>query len=416
VITLEVADLVVIAGRTLGLSTGQVLDLLDAGAAEIALARARPGTDPGNPASPAAALLCALVQDQPLRRGNQQVALAATLQFLALNGWDVDTGPPDAVAAMVTAVAARVLDIKDVADWLAPRLRPSGRAATGVKEAPMRDRPALPLAERIRRATMRTRSKGMFMRFTDRARRVVVLAQDQARELGHGFVGTEHLLLGLLAEGEGVAALALESLGISLEEARGRVEEIAGRGQDAPVGHIPFTPSAKKVLERSLREAVQLGHNYVGTEHLLLSLLAEGDDITAQVLAGRGAGYALAQERVVALLTGRYEQADPTTRLVRLPVPADLADVTEQLRQVQRQKTAAFEAGDLDSVAALRGQEKQLRAEKLRLEHEWAAGVDVRAVIAENQRVHRELDRLRDLLRQHGIEPDSGTAQTAQTA
>jgi ATP-dependent Clp protease ATP-binding subunit ClpA len=167
------------------------------------------------------------------------------------------------------------------------------------------------------------------------------------------------------------------------------------------------------VLEGSLREALQLGHTHIGTEHLLLSLLAEGDDIPAQVLAGRGASSDLVRERVVALLTGRYEQADPKTRLVRLPVPGGLADVSEQLRQVQRQKTAAFEAGDLEGAAALREREKQLRAEKLRLEHEWAAGIDVWAVIAENQRVHRELDRLRDLLRQHGIDPGGGTARTA---
>ena len=260
---------------------------------------------------------------------------------------------------------------------------------------------------------MRTRPKDMFTRFTDRARRVVVLAQDEARDLGHGSVGTEHLLLGLLAEGEGVAALALESLGISLEEARDRVEGIADRGQHTPSGHIPFTPRAKKVLELSLREALQLGHDYIGTEHILLGLIREDDGIPAQVLAGRGASYALVRERVVALLTGRYEQADPKTRLVRLPVPAGLADVTEQLRQVQRQKTAAFEKGDHEGAAALRAREKQLRAEKLRLEQEWAAGVDVQAVIAENQRVHRELDRLRELLRRHGIEPDGGTARTA---
>jgi ATP-dependent Clp protease ATP-binding subunit ClpC len=277
----------------------------------------------------------------------------------------------------------------------------------------MRAHPALPLAERIKRATMRTRPKGEFTRFTDRARRVVVLAQDEARGLGHGSVGPEHLLLGLLVEGEGVAARELESRGISLEEARERVEEIVGRGQGAPAGHIPFTPRAKKVLEGSLREALQLGHTHIGTEHLLLSLLAEGDDIPAQVLAGRGASSDLVRERVVALLTGRYEQADPKTRLVRLPVPGGLADVSEQLRQVQRQKTAAFEAGDLEGAAALREREKQLRAEKLRLEHEWAAGIDVWAVIAENQRVHRELDRLRDLLRQHGIDPGGGTARTA---
>ncbi len=412
-IALEVADLVLIASRTLGLDTGQVLDLLDPAAAEHALAQARPGSEPADPGTCAAVLLHALVRQRPLRRGNHQVALAAMLQFLALNGWDLNPEPAQDVAAMVTRLSAGTLDAKDVADWLAPRLRPGGRAAAWMKEAPMRPRPALPLTERIKRATIRTRPKDVFTRFTDRARRVVVLAQEEARELGHGSVGLEHLLLGLLAEGEGVAALALESLGISLEEARDRVQEIAGRGQGTPAGRIPFTPPAKQVLARSLREAVQLGHTYIGAEHLLLSLLAEGDDTTAQVLAGRGAGYDLARERVVALLTGRYEQADPKTRLVRLPVPAGLADVTEQLRQVQRQKTAAFETGDHEGAAALRGRERQLRAEKLRLEQEWAAGVDVRTVIAENQRVHRELDRLRSLLRQHGIEPDGGTAQTA---
>jgi prophage maintenance system killer protein len=413
VIALEVADLVLIASRTLGLDTGQVLDLLDPAAAEHALAQARPGSEPADPATCAAMLLHALVRERPLRRGNQQVALAATLQFLALNGQDMAPDPPGPVAAMVTQLAAGSLGTKDVADWLAPRLRPSGRAATQVKEAPMRPRPALPLAERIKQATMRTRPKGRFARFTDRARRVLVLAQDEARERGHGFVGTEHLLLGLLAEEEGVAALVLGSLGISLEETRDRVEEIAGHGQEAPPAHIPFTLPARQVLERSLQEALHLGHQYVGTEHLLLSLIAEGDGIAAQVLAGQGADYDLVKERVVAMLTGRHEQADPKTRLVRLPVPAGLADITEQLRQVQRQKTAAFEAGDLDNSAALRAREKHLRAEKLRLEAEWAAGADVQAVIAENQRVHRELDRLRDLLRQHGIEPDGGTAQTA---
>jgi prophage maintenance system killer protein len=413
VIALEVADLVLVASRTLGLDTGQVLDLLDLVAAEDALAQARPRSESGDPAACAAALLHALVRQRPLRRGNQQVALAAMLQFLALNGQDMDPDPPGLVAAMVTQLAAGALDIRDVADWLAPRLRPGGGTARRVKEAQMREGPALPLAERIRRATMRTRHNGMFTRFTDRARRVVVLAQDEARDLGLGSVGTEHLLLGLLIEGEGVAAVALESLGVSLEEARDRVVEMADRGQGPPAGRIPFTPGAKQVLERALREALQLGHNHIGTEHLLLSLLAGGDDITAQVLADRGAGYDPVRERVVALLSGPYEQADPTTRLVRLPVPAGLADVTEQLHQVQRQKTAALDAGDHDSATALRAKVRQLRAEKLRLEHEWAARVDVQAVIAENQRVHRELDRLRGLLRQHGIEPDGGTARTA---
>ena len=116
----------------------------------------------------------------------------------------------------------------------------------------------------------------MFERFTDRARRVIVLAQEEARNLNHNYIGTEHILLALLYEGEGVAAKALESLGISLDVVRQRVEEIIGRGQEAPSGHIPFTPRAKKVLELSLRESLQLGNNYIGTEHILLALYPRG--------------------------------------------------------------------------------------------------------------------------------------------
>ena len=121
----------------------------------------------------------------------------------------------------------------------------------------------------------------MFERFTDRARRVVVLAQEEARLLNHNYIGTEHILLGLIHEGEGVAAKALESLGISLDAVRGQVEEIIGQGGSAPSGHIPFTPRAKKVLELSLREALQLGHNYIGTEHILLGLIREGEGVAA---------------------------------------------------------------------------------------------------------------------------------------
>src|SRR5881396_448564 len=113
----------------------------------------------------------------------------------------------------------------------------------------------------------------MFERFTDRARRVVVLAQEEARMLNHNYIGTEHVLLGLIHEGEGVAAKALQSLNISLDAVRAQVEQIIGRGQSAPTGHIPFTPRAKKVLELSLRESMQLGHNYIGTEHILLGLI-----------------------------------------------------------------------------------------------------------------------------------------------
>ena len=124
----------------------------------------------------------------------------------------------------------------------------------------------------------------MFERFTDRARRVVVLAQDEAKALNHNYIGTEHLLLGLISEGEGVAAKALESLDISLEAVRAQVEEIIGHGTSTPTGHIPFTPRAKKVLELSLREALQMNHSYIGTEHILLGLIREGEGVAAQVL------------------------------------------------------------------------------------------------------------------------------------
>jgi ATP-dependent Clp protease ATP-binding subunit ClpC len=144
----------------------------------------------------------------------------------------------------------------------------------------------------------------VFERFTDRARRVVVLAQEEARMLNHNLVGTEHVLLGLIHEGEGVAAQVLESLNISLEAVRQQVEEIIGQGQAMPTGHIPFTPRAKEVLELSLREALQLGHNYIGTEHILLGLIREGEGIAAQVLQKLGADLNRVRQAVILLLSG----------------------------------------------------------------------------------------------------------------
>ena len=152
----------------------------------------------------------------------------------------------------------------------------------------------------------------MFERFTDRARRVVVLAQEEARLLNHNYIGTEHILLGLIHEGEGVAAKALESMGISLEAVRAQVEEIIGQGQQAPSGHIPFTPRAKKVLELSLREALQLGHNYIGTEHILLGLIREGEGVAAQVLVKLGADLPRVRQQVIQLLSG-YQGKEPAT-------------------------------------------------------------------------------------------------------
>jgi ATP-dependent Clp protease ATP-binding subunit ClpC len=151
----------------------------------------------------------------------------------------------------------------------------------------------------------------LFERFTDRARRVVVLAQEEARLLNHNYIGTEHILLGLIHEGEGVAAKALESLGISLEAVRAQVEEIIGHGGQAPSGHIPFTPRAKKVLELSLREALQLGHNYIGTEHILLGLIREGEGVAAQVLVKLGADLSRVRQQVIQLLSGYAGTKDP---------------------------------------------------------------------------------------------------------
>src|SRR5512133_2119094 len=144
----------------------------------------------------------------------------------------------------------------------------------------------------------------MFERFTDRARRSLFLSQEEARLLNHNYIGTEHLLLGLVSESPGVAAKALESLGISLEAVRAQVEEIIGQGQSAPTGHIPFTPRAKKVLELSLREALQLGHNYIGTEHILLGLIREGEGVAAQVLVKLGADLSRVRQQVIQLLSG----------------------------------------------------------------------------------------------------------------
>ncbi len=153
----------------------------------------------------------------------------------------------------------------------------------------------------------------MFERFTDRARRVVVLAQEEARMLNHNYIGTEHILLGLIHEGEGVAAKALEAMGISLDAVRAQVEETIGQGQTAPSGHIPFTPRAKKVLELSRREALQLGHNYIGTEHILLGLIREGEGVAAKVLEKLGADLNRVRQQVIQLLSG-YQGKEPAAQ------------------------------------------------------------------------------------------------------
>jgi ATP-dependent Clp protease ATP-binding subunit ClpC len=176
----------------------------------------------------------------------------------------------------------------------------------------------------------------MFERFTDRARRVVVLAQEEARMLDHNYIGTEHVLLGLLHEGEGVAAKALDAMGIGLNAVRQQVEEIIGRGQNTPSGHIPFTPRAKKVLELSLREALQFGHNYIGTEHILLGLIREGDGVAAQVLVRLGADLNRTRQQVIVLLHGYAPEATIRIRPGADPVADRLASFAARLTVIER--------------------------------------------------------------------------------
>ncbi len=194
----------------------------------------------------------------------------------------------------------------------------------------------------------------MFDRFTDRARRVIVLAQDEARMLNHNYIGTEHLLLGLIHEGEGVAAKALESLGISLEAVREQVEEIIGQGQQAPTGHIPFTPRAKKVLEFSMREALQINHPYIGTEHILLGLIREGEGVAAQVLIKLGADLNRVRNQVLQLLSG-FQGKEAAT--AGAPETGQSSAAATILDQFGRNLTQAARENKLDPVI---GREKEI--------------------------------------------------------
>jgi ATP-dependent Clp protease ATP-binding subunit ClpC len=281
----------------------------------------------------------------------------------------------------------------------------------------------------------RRAARSMFERFTDRARRVVVLAQEEARMLNHNYIGTEHLLLGLIGEGAGVAAKALESLGISLAAVRQQVKEIIGQGQQAPPGHIPFTPRAKKVLELAQREVRALGHDYVGTEHILLGLIREGDGVAAQVLVNLGADLNRVRQQVIQLVHGyqgkdvigqgsrrgrrararllddalaRVDALDDRLAAIErwVGMRPDLDDFDQEIAQVRREKEAAVDRQDFETAAALRDKEKQLLAARAGREKEWTEAAVGRLPLArEFGRMNAELERLRAFLRERGIEP-----------
>ena len=276
----------------------------------------------------------------------------------------------------------------------------------------------------------------MFERFTDKARRVVVLAQEEARRLGHTQIGTEHILLGLLREEDGSAAQALESLGVGLEAARARVEADAGRGSGQS-GHIPFTPEAKRTLELSLREALQLGENYIDTEHILLGLVRDPSSPGARVLAELGGTPEAVRQRVLEVaLPASPRQArrmaaragrsgmlgDPSpgyysslsSRIAALEqwagILPDLADLDEQIAQVRRDTEAAIDAHEFRTAEALSDTERELIAERDRRSRQRAAGPSLAEQVA---RLSAEVDRLRELLRNNGIDPGSSAGITA---
>jgi ATP-dependent Clp protease ATP-binding subunit ClpC len=284
----------------------------------------------------------------------------------------------------------------------------------------------------------------MFERFTNQARRVVALAQEEARMLKHNRIGTEHILLGLIQVDDGVAAESLESLGISLAAVRERVEEIIGHGRWAPPVNIPYAPQAKKVLDMSLREALALGHHTIGTEHILLGLIREGESPAAQVLATLGADLSRVRQQVLELLqdpqdeepgqapgaprTGpadagdrgllseaiaRFESIDSRLSAVeqRVGTGPDVGDLDQQIAHARREKESAARAEDYETAAALRDRERMLLAEKASRQQEWAtAQLDLPSLAEGLHRLSGEVERLRRLLGQQGIEPKDGAA------
>jgi ATP-dependent Clp protease ATP-binding subunit ClpC len=245
----------------------------------------------------------------------------------------------------------------------------------------------------------------MFERFTDSARRVVVLAQEEARMLSHNYIGTEHLLLGLIHEGEGVAARALEALGIRIGPVREQVVDITGRGEHAPSGHIPFTPRAKKVLELALRESRQLGHNYIGTEHILLGLIREGEGVAARVLVSLGADLNRARQQVIELLHGFQGKeaglgAPSGAMWSRLPGRGRLEDIGGKLDVI---------ADRLTAIEHRLGISPGPKPEALPQAGDAPAA-------PESDRLRREVERLRALLRRHDSDPGDDPAPPGAAA
>ncbi len=240
----------------------------------------------------------------------------------------------------------------------------------------------------------------MFRRFSPRAREVIISAQQEARALHHNYIGTEHVLLGLLRDREGVAGRALQVLGISPETVREQILDIIGEGHQEPAGHIPFTPRTKKVLELAVREAVQLGHLYVGTEHILLGLVREGDGVGWHVLSRLGVTVPKVRDQVLELASQDRRAAG------HVIAPPGIRDYDTRIELARQAKDTAVDARDFDGAAAARESEKELVAGRDRLIAQWSAGVDVATLGRELDWLRDEVNRLQGLLLQNGIEPE----------
>lgn len=363
---LDTADLITIAARVLDVEIDAVLDDADLPAAEAALAETRARTNTNTEES-AAALLHALVRRPAFRRGNERVALVATLQYLALNGWSARLEPAREVTEVLAGIRSGAVEETELREWLSARLEKG--AGHSEKEGSM-------FGIRGKRSRWAS-SNAPFDRWTDRARRSVALAQEEARLLRHDYIGTEHLLLGLLRVPEGVAGKVLQALGVSLGAVRTEVREIVGLGSRAASGYVPFTPRVKKVLELSLREALQLGHNYLGTEHILLGIVREGEGVAVEVMRKLGVEPSRARPEVIKLLAGFSSGAAAGPFLS------------------PREVEAGLEEGDENALT---------RSVVLQ---------EIAGVFDENERLRAEVERLRGVLRRHGIEPDGGQIQTA---
>ncbi len=332
--------------------------------------------------------------------------MLATVTFLAVNGWQVDLEPAGDTAAVVAGLAAGRWSAADLTTWLSPRI--SGSAAPQIApEAPAHEaRTPSPAKEapmhgwlpNLRR-TARRKGDQTFRRFSPRAREVIISAQQEARALHHNYIGTEHVLLGLLHDREGVAGRALQGLGISPETVREQILDIIGEGNQEPAGHIPFTPRAKRVMELAVREAAQFGHLYVGTEHILLGLVREGDGVGWHVLSRLGVSVPKVREQVLELVS--QDRRKPS----EIIAPPGIRDYDTRIELARQAKDAAVDAKDFDRAAAARESEKELLAERDRLIAQWSAGVDVATLGRELDWLRDEVNRLQGLLLQNGIEP-----------